>query len=109
MADDNGVDQLPDGAEMLPDEAQELIQQKEKEVLGQIIDRAASDPEFKQKLLDDPDGALQDAGVADDAEALEEASLSGLSEVSGQSSWNTKYSYRCLAWRTRRKLVHFNY
>ena len=102
-------DQLPEGEEMLPDEGQQAIEQKEKEILGKILDQAASDPAFKQKMLDDPDGALQDIGVADDAAALDEANLSGLAEVAGQSSYNTKYSYRCLGWRTRRRLVHFNY
>jgi hypothetical protein len=103
------VNELPEGAEMLPDEGQQMIDQKEKEVLGQILDKAASDPGFKQKMLDDPQAALQDAGVAEDVEALDSGSIGGLSDVAGQSSWNTKYSYRCLAWRTRRKLVHFNY
>lgn len=103
------VTELPEGAEMLPDEGQEVVQQKEKEVLGKILDQAASDPGFKQKMLDDPEGALKDLGVDDDVEALDTGTLSGLAEVAGHSSWNTKYSYRCLGWRTRRRLVHFNY
>jgi hypothetical protein len=103
------VNELPEGAEMLPDEGQELVQQKEREVLEKILDRAGSDPDFKQKLLDNPDSALQDLGVADEVEALDTATFSGLAEVAGQASWNTKYSYRCLSWRTRRRLVHFNW
>jgi hypothetical protein len=93
MADNDAVeeyDELPEGAEMLPDEGQELIEQKEKEVLGKILDRAAEDPEFKSKMLDDPDAALSDLGVAEEVDALDR-------------------SYRCLRWRTRKKFVHWNY
>jgi hypothetical protein len=111
MADDAGqeYDELPEGAEMLPDEGQELIEQKEKEVLGKILDRAAEDPDFRQKMLDDPDSALSDLGVAEEVDALDRASIGGLSEVAGQGGYASKYSYRCLRWRTRKKFVHWNY
>ncbi|HKG19720.1 MAG TPA: hypothetical protein VKB00_08275 [Candidatus Limnocylindrales bacterium] len=112
MADNDAVeefDELPEGAEMLPDEGQELIEQKEKEVLGKILDRAAEDPEFRSKMLDDPDSALSDIGVADEVDALDRASIGGLSEVAGQGGYASKYSYRCLRWRTRKKFVHWNY
>ena len=45
-------DQLPDGAEMLPDEGQQAVEEKEKEILGKILEQAASDPSFKQKMLE---------------------------------------------------------
>ena len=112
MAENDAVeefDELPEGAEMLPDEGQELIEQKEKEVLGKILDRAAEDPEFRSKMLDDPDSALSDIGVADEVDALDRASIGGLSEVAGQGGYASKYSYRCLRWRTRKKFVHWNY
>ena len=112
MAENDAVeefDELPEGAEMLPDEGQELIEQKEKEVLGKILDRAAEDPEFRTKMLDDPDRALNDIGVAEEVDALDRASISGLSEVAGQGGYASKYSYRCLKWRTRKKFVHWRY
>ncbi len=112
MAENDAVeefDELPEGAEMLPDEGQELIEQKEKEVLGKILDRAAEDPEFRTKMLDDPDSALNDIGVAEEVDALDRASIGGLSEVAGQGGYASKYSYRCLKWRTRKKFVHWNY
>jgi hypothetical protein len=112
MAENDAVeefDELPEGAEMLPDEGQELIEQKEKEVLGKILDRAAEDPEFRTKMLDDPDSALSDIGVAEEVDALDRASIGGLSEVAGQGGYASKYSYRCLKWRTRKKFVHWNY
>ena len=102
-------DELPEGEEMLPDEGQELVEQKEKEILSKILDKAAEDPEWKSKMVDNPDAALSDIGVADEVDALDRASIGGLSEVAGQGGYASKYSYRCLRWRTRKKLVHWNY
>ena len=108
MAQSNDAhDQLPEGAERAPDELQDAVNAKEKEVLGKILDAAASDPGFKEKMLDDPEGALAELGVAEDIDALDRGSLAA-ADVAGQYHYNSKWVVRCFNYRTRRKWVCLN-
>ena len=111
MADDKTpegpVDELPEGAEMVPDEIQQEIKKKERDVLERILDRAASDDKFKNQLLDNPEKALQDLGVSQELEALDNPGQ--MAEVAGQARYHTKYVYRCRRYSYRYKLYHWSY
>ena len=48
-------------AESMPPTPEEL-QQLHQNLNEKVLDRAASDPQWKQLLLDDPDAALREAG-----------------------------------------------
>ena len=100
-------EQLPDGAERVPDEQQAAVDAKEKEVLGKILDAAASDPGFKEKMLDDPEAALAEIGVAEDIDALDRGSLAA-ADVTGQYHYYSRWVVRCFNYRTRRKWVCLN-
>ncbi len=52
------LDELPDGAEMAPEEFQNAVQAADRARLERIIDKAASDPAWKRRLLEDPEDAL---------------------------------------------------
>jgi hypothetical protein len=80
------------------------VNAKEKEVLGKILDAAASDPGFKDKMLDDPDAALVDIGVAADIDALDRGRPAA--DVTGEAHWTSKWVIRCFNYRTRRKYYH---
>ena len=77
--------ELPEGAEAASQEFQEAVQAADKEALRQILDKAASDPAWKEQLIDDPDSALAAIGV-------------GEAEVEGQARWPTKWVYRWTWW-----------
>lgn len=108
MSESNDLpeEQLPEGAERVPDEQQAAVDAKEKEVLAKILDAAASDPSFKDKMLDDPDAALVEIGVAEDVDLLDRGPQSA--DVAGQYRYNTKWVIRCFNYRTRRKYYHWN-
>jgi hypothetical protein len=63
----------------------EEIRQLNRALMERVLNRAASDPEWKQRLLDDPEAAILEAGFPE-AKKLQEAqalSLSEEAEVSG--------------------------
>ncbi len=71
--------------ESIPPTTPEEIQQLKRDLLEKIIDRAASDPAWKQLLLDEPDAAMQEAG-SPEAERIREVQVSmeaGEAEVAG--------------------------
>ena len=111
MADQNKpegpVDELPEGSEMVPEEIQGEIKKRERAVLERILDRAASDEQFKNQLLDNPEQALQDLGVSQELEALDNPGQ--MSDVAGQGRYHTKYVYRCRRYSYRYKLYHWSY
>ena len=49
----------------------EQFRQLNRSLMERVIDRAASDPEWKQRLLDDPEAAIREAGFPE-AERLRE-------------------------------------
>ena len=71
---------MTEGTPMTPEE----IRQLNRDLMEKIIDKAASDPAWKQRLLDDPEAAMAEAGFPE-AERLREIQASAQEEVQGQS------------------------
>lgn len=94
-ADQRPQEQKPEGAQEYVGQAD--LEQADREAMEKILDKAASDPEFKQRFLDNPDTAMAELGVTG-AEDPEEAMMS--SEVSGQSAnYSQWYWHRHRYWR----------
>jgi hypothetical protein len=93
MADDEApqgpVDELPEGANAVPDDVQAEYDRRERAVWEKILDRAASDQDFRARFLDDPEAAASELGLQDELNDLDPESgpISALAEVSGQSVW----------------------
>lgn len=88
----------PEGKEMVADDVQEEMDKAVRELDRKILEKVASDPSFKDKLLSDPGAALEEAGLADEAAALE-----GAGDVAGHH-YRGAYSYIY-----RRCIVYTNY
>lgn len=72
----------------------EEIRRLKRDLMEKIIDRAASDPEWKQRLLDGSEAAIEEAGFPETPQLRElQASLEAEEEVSGQI--NVIRSYIC--------------
>lgn len=97
MADEIAYE-LPEGAEAAPADLQDEVTRRQKSATAAILDKAAADPVWKQKFLDDPDAAIEELGVAGD---LDPGSLTP--EVIGQWHYNTKWVHYCWygGWRKR--------
>ena len=82
-------DELPEGANAVPEDVQAEYERRERAVWEQILDRTASDAEFRQRFLDDPEAAAAELGLADELKDLDPESgpITALAEVSGQSAW----------------------
>ena len=83
------MDELPEGAEAAPQEYQDAVQAADKQRLSKVLDKAASDPAWKQQLLDDPESAMA---------AIGESGPPDVGQVGGQYHWYTKYVYRWTWW-----------
>ena len=59
---------------------------RERALSEKILERAAEDDQFRQQLLDDPEGALQQGGLDGDIEELQE-SLASLETDDVQGHW----------------------
>lgn len=73
---------MTEGTPLTPEEFRQL----NRDLMEKVLDRAASDPAWKQRLLDDPEAAIAEAGFPETEKLLEEAqarSLSEEAEVSG--------------------------
>ena len=70
--------------ESTPPTTPEEIRQLNRDLMEKVIDRAASDPEWKQRLLNDPEVAMTEAGFPETRQ-LEEVQVSLLKgqEVQG--------------------------
>ena len=103
------VEELPEGAQTVPDEVKQELERREREAMETVLNKAAEDPAFRQKLLDDPEAAMQDAGVSEEFEP-HEAGQGALAEVAGQSSWYSYYygphRHYYGHWRCRRYHYH---
>ena len=68
----------------------EEVRQLNRALMEKVLDRAASDPAWKQQLLDDPDAAMREAGFAE-VQRIEEVrqSVGALheAEVAGQAAY----------------------
>lgn len=89
----------PKPEEMVPDDFQHDYDDRQKELNRKILDKVAEDPDFRGHLLEDPDGALEKAGLAAEAKALDNVDDQGDSDVEGHRGggyykWNSKYLWR---------------
>ena len=97
----------PKPEEMVPDDFQHDYDERQKELNRKILDKVAEDPDFRGHLLEDPDGALEKAGLATEAKALDNIDTDqGDSDVEGHRGggykWNSKCFWRyavCYHWR----------
>ncbi|MFN2545219.1 MAG: hypothetical protein ABR600_11725 [Actinomycetota bacterium] len=83
---EEAVADLPEGAQTVPEEMTQELQQKERAAWEKVLDKTASDANFRQRFLDDPQAALEELGVSEDIDAH----MSETAEVAGQSAY---YSY----------------
>ncbi len=82
--------ELPPGAEAAPADLQDEVTRRQKSAVEAILDKAAADPAWKQKFLDDADSAVAELGVAGDLDPGAQAP-----EVAGQIHWATKWVHYC--------------
>ncbi|MGH2730148.1 MAG: hypothetical protein ACRDJI_06000 [Actinomycetota bacterium] len=81
-----------DGPEAYYDEAQIELNRK-------VAEKAASDPEFRAHIMEDPGAALAKAGLADEAQQLAAKSAEEAGEeVSGHAWWYRTYWRTCRYW-----------
>ena len=68
----------------------EELRQLRGSLMEKVLDRAASDPAWKERYLDDPDAAMREAGFAEEVRRIEEVRQSlgtpHEAEVSGQAA-----------------------
>ena len=66
----------------------EELRRLKRSLTEKVLDRAASDPAWKERYLDDPDAAMREAGFAEEVRRIEEVRQSvgtpHEAEVSGQ-------------------------
>jgi hypothetical protein len=74
-------------AESMPPTPEEL-QQLQRSLNEKVLDRAASDPQWKQQLLDDPDITLRESGFPEfqRIEELRQREAQEEAEVTGQAT-----------------------
>lgn len=70
----------------------EQLRQLNRSLMEKVLDRAASDPEWKQRLLDDPEAALREA----DFPELQRLQQMQQGEVVGQAMGQADCRYQCL-------------
>ena len=86
---------------MLP--SPEEIRQLNRDLLEKVLDKAASDPTWKQQLLSDPDTALRKANFPEltrlaeicQREAEVRGHLDDLMSPGGSGYWYTSHSWCC--------------
>jgi hypothetical protein len=82
----------------------EEFRQLNRSLMEKVLDKAASDPQWKQQLLDDPEAAFRASGFPE-TQRIEEMRQSAATsqeeaEVSGQAARPYTYSYACCDWYT---------
>ncbi len=70
----------------VPPTAPEQIRQLNRDLMEEVLDKAASDPKWKQRLLDEPETAIIEAGFpeAERLQEMQESVRAQDSEVAGQ-------------------------
>jgi len=72
------IGEAPEGVEEASPEDQQKFDQLTREIDREIWERIAADPSFKDRLIEDPEAAMEEAGLTEKIEAVE-----GTSEVAG--------------------------
>ena len=96
MAEDQPA--LAEDADAFYDEAQIELNRK-------VMEKAKDDEDFRAHMQDDPEGALRDAGLLDEAKALADQDRQESEEVEGHAWWHRTY-YRTCRWWERRIYWH---
>ena len=82
---------MTEGMPLTPEE----IQQLNRDLMERVIDRAASDPGWKQRLLDDPEAAMVEAGFPEvqQLRQMQESAEASQEEVRGQGMLSNFCNY----------------
>ena len=67
--------------ENTPPPTPEQLRRLNRDLMEKMLDRAASDPEWKQRLLDDPGVAMMEAGFPEARQLQEMQASGGVQEV----------------------------
>ena len=81
----------------------EEYRQLNRSLMEKVLDRAASDPAWKQQLLDDPEAALRATGFPEVRRIEEMRQSVGTpheADVAGQAAAVPTYQWQCCGWYT---------
>ena len=92
MAEDQPA--VAEDADAFYDEAQIDLNRK-------VMEKAKDDEEFRAHMQDDPEAALQSAGLLDEAKALAAQDAQEGEEVEGHRWWHATYYRTCRWWQHR--------
>jgi 2-polyprenyl-6-methoxyphenol hydroxylase-like FAD-dependent oxidoreductase len=70
-------------------------EQHHKGINRRILDRVASDPEFKKRLIENPRQALEEAGIVQELEALGIPDIAGHDHDHGEAAAEQRWSVCC--------------
>ena len=91
-AQNQGIDQ----------DADAFFDEKQIELNRKVMEKAAQDEEFRAHMQEDPEGALQKAGLADEAKSLmAQDAEEGDDEVAGHGRRHATYYRTCRWWQYR--------
>jgi hypothetical protein len=101
---EKGDAQMTEGTPLTPEQFRRL----NRDLMEKVLDRATSDPEWKQRLLDDPEAAIAEAGFPETQllrQALAGPFASEEAEVMGQQDPGDVWAppgtgYICVDWFT---------
>ncbi len=95
MADDQNGGGIDQDADAFGDAAQIDLNRK-------VMEKAASDEEFRAHMQEDPEAALEKAGLLEEAKALAASDAEeGDDEVAGHRWYNATYYRTCRWWQNR--------
>ena len=99
MADDKNTGGIDQDADAFYDEKQIELNRK-------VMEKAASDEEFRAHMQEDPQGALEKAGLADEAKALAAADAEEADDEVAGHGWRDATYYRTCRWWQQRIYWH---
>ena len=73
----------------------EQIRQLNRDLMEKVLDKAESDPEWKQRLLDDPEAAIQEAGFPETRQIRETQGSVGAEEEAEVVGQQFTHQYFC--------------
>ncbi len=84
-------------------DADAFYDEKQIELNRKVMEKAAQDEEFRAHMQEDPEGALQKAGLLEEAKALaaQDAEEGDGDEVSGHGRRHATYYRTCRWWQYR--------
>ena len=95
MAHDQDAGDIGQGADAFADEAQIELNRK-------VMEKAAADEEFRAHMQEDPEAAMQKAGLLEEARAVAASDAEeGDDEVAGHRWYNATFYRTCRWWQNR--------